>query len=32
LIEAESLEVARNIAFAGSKACNRKGEIRPLLG
>jgi hypothetical protein len=32
LIEAESIEVARALAFAGSKACNRKVELRPLLG
>jgi len=32
LIEAESIEVARTLAFAGSKACNRKVELRPLLG
>ncbi len=32
LIEAESIEVARKLAFAGSKACNRKVEFRPLLG
>ena len=32
LIEAESIEVARMLAFAGSKACNRKVELRPLLG
>ena len=32
LIEAESIEVARKLAFAGSRACNRKVEIRPLLG
>ena len=32
LIEAESSELARKLAFAGSKACNRKVEIRPLLG
>jgi len=31
LIEAESIDVARNLAFAGSKACNRKVELRPLL-
>ena len=31
LIEAESIEVARALAFAGSKACNRKVELRPLL-
>jgi hypothetical protein len=32
LIEAESIEVARKLAFSGSKACNRKVELRPLLG
>ena len=32
LIQAESNEVARKLAFAGSKACNRKVELRPLLG
>ena len=32
LIQAESIEVARKLAFAGSKACNRKVELRPLLG
>ena len=32
LIEVESIEVARKLAFAGSKACNRKVELRPLLG
>ncbi len=32
LIQAESIEVARRLAFAGSKACNRKVELRPLLG
>ena len=31
LIEAESINVARKLAFAGSKACNRKVELRPLL-
>jgi hypothetical protein len=31
LIEAESIAVARNLAFAGSKACNRKVELRPLI-
>lgn len=31
LIEAESVEVAKDLAFAGSKACNRKVELRPLL-
>lgn len=32
LVEAENIEVARGLAFAGSKACNRKVELRPLLG
>ena len=32
LIQAESIEVARKLAFAGSKACNRTVELRPLLG
>jgi hypothetical protein len=32
LIEAESVDIAEKIAFAGSKACNRKVELRPLLG
>ena len=32
LIEAETLEVARDLAFQGSLACNRKVELRPLLG
>ena len=31
LIEAESIDVARELAFAGSKACSRKVELRPLL-
>jgi hypothetical protein len=31
LIEAANPEVARDLAFAGSKACNRKVELRPLL-
>lgn len=31
LIQAESDEVARRLAFEGSKACNRKVELRPLL-
>lgn len=31
LIEAESIDVARKLAFAGSKACDRKVELRPLL-
>ena len=32
LIQADSLEVARDLAFKGSLACNRKVELRPLLG
>lgn len=32
LIEAENLEIAQQLAAAGSKACNRKVELRPLLG
>jgi hypothetical protein len=31
LIQADDLETARKLAFAGSKACNRKVELRPLL-
>ena len=31
LIEAENIDVARKLSFAGSKACNRKVELRPLL-
>jgi hypothetical protein len=31
LIEAASAEVAKELALAGSKACNRKVELRPLL-
>jgi hypothetical protein len=31
LIEAANLEIAKDLAFAGSKACNRKVELRPLL-
>ncbi len=30
LIEVESAAVAKELAFAGSKACNRKVELRPL--
>ena len=32
LINADNLEEARDLAFEGSKACNRKVELRPLLG
>lgn len=31
LIEAENLVLARELALEGSKACNRKVELRPLL-
>lgn len=31
LIQADSYEVAKQRAFEGSKACNRKVELRPLL-
>jgi hypothetical protein len=32
LIQAADLESATQLAFEGSKACNRKVELRPLLG
>ncbi|MFM1987023.1 MAG: hypothetical protein RIS18_1240 [Actinomycetota bacterium] len=32
LIEAPSIEIARKLAAQGSKSCNRKVELRPLLG
>ena len=32
LIDAPDADVARELATAGSKACNRKVELRPLLG
>ncbi len=32
LISAHDLESARQLAFEGSKACNRRVELRPLLG
>jgi hypothetical protein len=32
LISADDQESARRLAFEGSKACNRKVELRPLLG
>lgn len=32
LINAESMQQAHDLAFEGSKACNRKVEVRPLLG
>ena len=31
LIQADSLEIARELAFEGSNACNRRVEFRPLL-
>ncbi len=32
IIEAPDLDVALTLAAEGSKACNRKVEVRPLLG
>jgi hypothetical protein len=32
VIEAPDLDVALKVAAAGSKACNRKVEVRPFLG
>jgi hypothetical protein len=32
LVTAPDLEAARVLAAAGSKACNRRVELRPLLG
>jgi len=32
LIQVESSEVAKQLAFDASKACHRKVELRPLLG
>ena len=32
IIEVDSLEEAQALAARGSKACNRKVELRPLLG
>jgi hypothetical protein len=32
IIEAPDLDVALKLAADGSKACNRKVEVRPLLG
>jgi len=31
LIEATNADVAKELALAGSKACNRRVELRPLL-
>ena len=30
LVEVESQEIAESLAFAASKACNRKVELRPM--
>jgi hypothetical protein len=32
IIQADSLEQAQALAAEGSKACNRKVELRPFLG
>jgi hypothetical protein len=32
LIHAENIEEAKALAAEGSKACNRKVEVRPILG
>ena len=32
IIQAPDLDVALNLAAEGSKACNRKVEVRPFLG
>jgi hypothetical protein len=32
LIQADNIDIARELATAGSLACNRKVEFRPLLG
>jgi hypothetical protein len=32
LIEADNLEQAKELAAAGSNACNRRVELRPFLG
>ena len=32
IVEANDLATARELAFEGSKACNRRVELRPLLG
>lgn len=32
LVNAESMQLAQDLATEGSKACNRKVEVRPLLG
>ena len=32
IVKVDSLETAKQLAAEGSKACNRKVELRPLLG
>ena len=32
IVKVDSLETAQQLAAEGSKACNRKVELRPLLG
>jgi len=32
IVEAPDLDAALDIATAGSKACHRKVEVRPILG
>jgi hypothetical protein len=32
VVQADSVEVARELAFGGSKACNRKVELRQFYG
>ncbi len=32
IIEATSIEIAKELAAEGSRSCNRKVELRPLLG
>lgn len=32
IIDVDSVETARQLAAEGSRACNRKVELRPLLG
>ena len=32
VVEVDSLEIAQQLAAEGSAACNRKVELRPLLG
>jgi hypothetical protein len=32
IVEAEDLDAVKILAAGGSKACNRKVEVRPLLG